>query len=60
MTGERPLRACLWLRVLTGFKGQNHELRRADLQRICQQREWQIIKVYEVEESVFGKPPQSG
>jgi len=46
--------------VLTGFKGQNPELRRADLQRICQQREWQIIKVYEVEESAFGKPPQSG
>jgi DNA invertase Pin-like site-specific DNA recombinase len=33
-------------------------LQRADLEGICAQREWQIVKVYEVEESAFGKTPR--
>jgi hypothetical protein len=36
------------------LKGQDRE------QRVSQRREWQIIKVYEVEESAFEKPPLWG
>lgn len=55
---ERPQRACLWLRVSTDSKGQDPALQRADLERVCQQRGWEIVKVYEVEESAFGKKPR--
>ena len=55
---QRPLRACLWLRVSTDTKGQDPELQRADLDRVCQQRGWEIVKVYQVEESAFGKTPR--
>jgi len=55
---ERPQRACLWLRVSTDAKSQDPELQRADLERVCQQRGWEIVKVYEVEESAFGKTPR--
>lgn len=58
MTNERPLRACLWLRVSTDTRGQDPELQRADLERVCQQRGWEIVKVYGVEESAFGKRPR--
>jgi len=58
MTTERILRACLWLRVSTDSKGQDPELQRADLERVCHQRGWEIVKVYEVEESAFGKRPR--
>ena len=58
MTTDRPLRACLWLRVSTDTKGQDPELQRADLDRVCQQRGWEIVKVYQVEESAFGKKPR--
>jgi hypothetical protein len=58
MESKRPLRACLWLRVSTDTKGQDPELQRADLDRVCQQRGWEVIKVYEVEESAFGKTPR--
>jgi DNA invertase Pin-like site-specific DNA recombinase len=58
MTNNRPRRACLWLRVSTDSKGQDPELQRADLEGVCQQRNWQIVKVYEVEESAFGKTPR--
>lgn len=51
-------RACLWLRVSTDTKGQDPALQRADLERICQQRGWEIVKVYEVAESAFGKKPR--
>lgn len=54
MTTERPQRACLWLRVSTDSKGQDPELQRADLERVCQQRGWQIVQNYQVEESAFG------
>ena len=55
MTIERHLRACLWLRVSTDSKGQDPALQRADLERVCQQRGWEIVQLYEVEESAFGK-----
>ena len=58
MESKRPLRACLWLRVSTDTKGQDPTLQRADLDRVCQQRGWEVIKVYEVEESAFGKTPR--
>ncbi|HZA21894.1 MAG TPA: recombinase family protein, partial [Dehalococcoidia bacterium] len=37
---------------------QDPELQRADLEGVRQQRVWQIVKVYEVEESAFGKKPR--
>ncbi len=52
MTNERPPRACLWLRVSTDTKGQDTELQRADLERVCEQRGWEIVQVYEVEDKV--------
>lgn len=55
---ERPQRACLWLRVSTDTKGQDPELQRADLERVCQQRGWEVVQVYQVEESAFGKTPR--
>ena len=58
MSNDRPPRACLWLRVSTDTRGQDPELQRADLERVCQQRDWEIVKVYEVEESAFGKTPR--
>ena len=58
MANSRPQRACLWLRVSTDSKGQDPELQRADLEGVCQQRDWQIVQVYQVEESAFGKKPR--
>lgn len=58
MTNERPQRACLWLRVSTDTKGQDPTLQKADLERVCQQRGWETVKVYEVEESAFGRTPR--
>ena len=58
MTTERPQRACLWLRVSTDSKGQDPALQRADLEQVCGQRGWEIVKVCEVEESAFGKRPR--
>ena len=52
------MRACLWLRVSTADRGQNPALQRGDLDRVCQQQGWQVVKVYEVEESAFGKSPR--
>jgi len=52
------VRACLWLRVSTSDRGQDPALQRADLERVCQQRGWEIVQVYEVEESAFGKKPR--
>jgi DNA invertase Pin-like site-specific DNA recombinase len=48
----------LWLRVSTDSKSQDPELQRGDLEGVCQQRGWEIVKVYEVEESAFGKKPR--
>ena len=58
MATKRSDRACLWLRVSTDSKGQDPELQRADLEGVCRQREWEIVQVYEVEESAFGKKPR--
>jgi DNA invertase Pin-like site-specific DNA recombinase len=58
MTNNRPQRACLWLRVSTDSKGQDPALQLADLEGVYQQRDWQIVKVYEVEESAFGRTPR--
>lgn len=58
MASNRPQRACLWLRVSTDTKGQDPALQRADLEGVCQQRDWQIVQVYEVEESAYGKKPR--
>lgn len=51
---ERLQRACLWLRVSTN-KGQDPELQRADLERVCEQRGWPVVEIYIVDESAFGK-----
>ena len=51
-------RACLWLRVSTDSKGQDPELQRADLERVCLEKGWEIVQVYEVAESAFGKKPR--
>ncbi|MFC1944489.1 recombinase family protein [Chloroflexota bacterium] len=58
MDNQRLMRACLWFRVSTDSKDQDPELQRADLERVCEQRGWDIVKVYEVEESAFGKTPR--
>ncbi|MFC1919616.1 recombinase family protein [Chloroflexota bacterium] len=58
MDFTRLNRACIWLRVSTDAKGQDPELQRADLERVCEQRGWKIVKVYEVEESAFGRKPR--
>jgi DNA invertase Pin-like site-specific DNA recombinase len=50
--------AGLWLRISTDNRGQDPKLQRADLEHICLQRGWNIVKVYEVEESAFGKKPR--
>jgi len=42
--------------VSTDSKGQDPPLQRADLERVCEQRGWEMVKTYEVEESAFGKP----
>ena len=55
MKNDRPLRVCLWLRVSTDSKGQDPALQRADLEAVCEQRGWQVVQVYIVEESAFGK-----
>ncbi|MGD0511242.1 MAG: recombinase family protein [Candidatus Micrarchaeaceae archaeon] len=47
----------LWLRTSTDNRGQDPQLQSADLENVCQQRGWNIVKVYEVEESAFGKKP---
>ncbi len=58
MTTERPQRACLWLRVSTDSESQDPVLQRADLEQVCDQRGWQVVNPYEVEESAFGKKPR--
>ena len=55
MKNNRPLRVCLWLRVSSDSKGQDPALQRADLERVCEQRRWQVVQVYIVQESAFGK-----
>ena len=55
---ERPQRACLWLRVSTDDRGQDPALQRTDLERLCQQRGWEITQAYEVQESAFGRKPR--
>ena len=52
------MRACVWLRVSTGDRGQDPALQRADVERVCQHRGWEVVKVYEVQESAFGKKPR--
>ncbi|MCH7663755.1 MAG: recombinase family protein, partial [Chloroflexi bacterium] len=31
---------------------------RADLERVCEQRGWEVVQVSEVEESAYGKKPR--
>ena len=50
--------AGLWLRTSTDNRGQDPTLQRTDLENVCQQRGWNIVKVYEVAESAFGKKPR--
>ena len=50
--------AGLWLRTSTDNRGQDPKLQRTDLDNVCHQRGWNIVKVYEVEESAFGKKPR--
>ena len=55
---EGMKKACLWLRVSTDGKGQDPALQQADLEKLCQQREWEVVQTYKVEESAFGKKPR--
>ena len=55
---DNVLDAGLWLRASTDNRGQDPLLQKTDLERVCQQRGWRIVKVYEVEESAFGKKPR--
>jgi putative DNA-invertase from lambdoid prophage Rac len=50
--------AGLWLRTSTDNRGQDPKLQREDLDHVCDQRGWKVVKVYEVEESAFGKKPR--
>ena len=52
MDSEHRLRAYLWLRMWADPKLREPDLQRSDLERVCQQRGWHIIKVYLVAESV--------
>jgi DNA invertase Pin-like site-specific DNA recombinase len=49
------MKAALWLRVSTDNKGQDPELQRADLERVARERGWEVVRVYSIEESAFGK-----
>jgi DNA invertase Pin-like site-specific DNA recombinase len=51
-------KACLWLRVSTDGKGQDPALQQADLEKLCQQRDWEVVQTYKVEESAFGRKPR--
>jgi DNA invertase Pin-like site-specific DNA recombinase len=55
---DRVVRAALWKRVSTEGRGQDPKIQQADLDRICQQRDWTVVKQYDVEESAFGKKPR--
>jgi DNA invertase Pin-like site-specific DNA recombinase len=55
---EKTVEAGLWLRTSTDNRGQDPKLQRVDLDRVCEQRGWKVVKVYEVEESAFGKKPR--
>ena len=45
----------MWLRVSADGRGQDPGLQRSDLERVCRQRAWEVVRVYEFEESAFGK-----
>jgi putative DNA-invertase from lambdoid prophage Rac len=55
---DRVVRAALWKRVSTEGRGQDPKIQQADLDRVCQQRGWAVVKQYDVEESAFGKKPR--
>ena len=50
--------AGLWLRTSTDNHVQDPKLQRANLDNVCHQRGWNIVKVFEVEESAFGQKPR--
>jgi putative DNA-invertase from lambdoid prophage Rac len=55
---DRIVRAAQWKRVSTEGRGQDPKIQQADLDRVCEQRGWTVVKEYEVEESAFGKKPR--
>lgn len=55
---EGSSRAGLVFRVSTNDRGQDPALQRADLENLCRQRGWEIVQVYEMQESAFGKKPR--
>jgi DNA invertase Pin-like site-specific DNA recombinase len=55
---NRITRAAEWKRVSTEGRGQDPKIQQADLDRVCEQRGWTVVKEYEVEESAFGKKPR--
>ncbi len=55
---DKIIRAALWKRVSTEGRGQDPKIQQADLDSVCQQRGWTVVKNYEVEESAFGKKPR--
>ena len=55
---EKVVRAAQWKRVSTEGRGQDPKIQQADLDIVCQQRGWTVVKSYDVEESAFGKKPR--
>ena len=55
---DHVVRAALWKRVSTEGRGQDPKIQHADLELVCQQREWIVVREYEVDESAYGKKPR--
>ena len=55
---NRRDRAAILLRVSTDGKGQDEKLQQTDLEGVCEQRDWPIVKTYAIQESAFGKSPR--
>jgi len=53
ITSQGPQRACLWLKGPADSQNQDLESRRADLERVCEQLDWQVAIVFVVEEELF-------
>ena len=55
MKKAQHLRACLWLRASSDTKAQDPTSHKADLEIVCHQQGWEIVSIYQVEESTFGE-----
>ncbi len=55
LTSLPPQRACLWLKGSADSQNQDLESRRADLERVCNNLDWQVAIVYVVEEELLNQ-----